>query len=382
MLLSMEELLQSNMFAIHAIAAAGSVAIGTSLVHPFDTLKTLSQVSSVSGKGFAAQQVLDRVRSVSGNLGVYSGLGWSALGRVPGLAARFGVFELLSAFYKDGREDKYVYVSEAIFAGIAGGALEAFVNSPFELFKLRSQVSSVSLIQNSASDATRLATSPVNGRLLPGYMANKNAWDNTLGLLSTLRSKHPNMIGALKEYPWLMTGSGKPPPVCDVKRPLDIVSLEGWQALWRGLRAGIARDCIFGGIFFSSWQSIHIAMLDWKAVEMDPPPRFYEEVGPISPLASSLAAGFSGTIAAAISHCFDTAKTRSQCTVIPKYISMERSLLKWQLPGQRFERITGIHPADRSILLRGLWLRMARCGIGSFAIVGGYYFAVDHLMPK
>ena len=43
-----------------------------------------------------------------------------------------------------------------------------------------------------------------------------------------------------------------------------------------------------------------------------------EEIGPLSPLAVSLAAGFSGSVAAAASHCFDTAKSRSQCIVLPK----------------------------------------------------------------
>lgn len=43
-----------------------------------------------------------------------------------------------------------------------------------------------------------------------------------------------------------------------------------------------------------------------------------EEIGPLSPLAVSLAAGFSGSVAAAASHGFDTAKSRSQCVVLPK----------------------------------------------------------------
>lgn len=43
-----------------------------------------------------------------------------------------------------------------------------------------------------------------------------------------------------------------------------------------------------------------------------------EEVGPLPPLSASLAAGFSGIVAAAASHCFDTAKSRAQCIVLPK----------------------------------------------------------------
>lgn len=43
-----------------------------------------------------------------------------------------------------------------------------------------------------------------------------------------------------------------------------------------------------------------------------------DEIGPLSPLAVSAAAGVSGSVAAAASHCFDTAKCRSQCIVLPK----------------------------------------------------------------
>lgn len=105
-----------------------------------------------------------------------------------------------------------------------------------------------------------------------------------------------------------------------------------------------------------------------------------EDIGPLSPLAVSLAAGFSGSIAAAASHSFDTAKSRSQCVVLPKYVSMERKTLKWTRPGKRFERLTGIHQSDRNVLFRGIWLRMARCGIASFALVGSYYWTVEHLL--
>lgn len=46
--------------------------------------------------------------------------------------------------------------------------------------------------------------------------------------------------------------------------------------------------------------------------------RYDEEIGPLSPLSVSFAAGISGSVAAATSHCFDTAKSRSQCIVVPK----------------------------------------------------------------
>lgn len=46
--------------------------------------------------------------------------------------------------------------------------------------------------------------------------------------------------------------------------------------------------------------------------------RNLEEAGPVPPFASSVAAGFAGAVAAAASHTFDTAKSRSECIVVPK----------------------------------------------------------------
>ncbi|CAN0825256.1 Mitochondrial arginine transporter BAC2 [Linum grandiflorum] len=373
----MDELLKNHLFATHALAGAGSVALGTALTYPLDTIKVLTQVGSSSNKQLAPLSVLRRVQSLSGNSGVYNGLGWLTSARIVGLGARFGVYEILTAFNKDGREYNNVYVHEALIAGMVAGAVESLASSPFEFVKLRAQVTSASRVPSSTSVMESRA---VVSKLLHGYTPDVKALNQSTALLSTLSTKHPDLVGALREYPWMMTGSGRPPSVSDVCKVSNIVSLEGWSAFWRGIRSGIARDSVFGGIFFCSWQFLHRAMLDWKAVGMVPEPRFDDEIGPLSPLAVSAAAGFSGSIAAAASHGFDTAKCRFQCTVLPKYLQMERALLKWRRPGTRFERATGIHPADRNLLLRGIWLRMARSGIASFVIVGSYYLAVDQLL--
>lgn len=375
----MDEWLKNRIFAIHALSGVGSVALGTALTYPLDTTKTLIQVGSGSHKQLTTAQVLKRVRYFSGNTGLYNGFLWLAVGRTLGVGARFGTYEILTAFYKDGREDNYVYVSEALLAGLVAGVAEALISSPFELIKLRAQVTSASRIPSSASLTEKGAVAPVIQRLLRGYIPDMKALNSSVGLLSTLTTKHPNMTSALQEYPWMMTGSGRPPSVFSVRKPSEVISLEGWGALWRGLRSGVVRDSVFGGIFFSTWQSLHRAMLDWKAVGMDPEPRSDDEIGPLSPWAVSLAAGVSGSVAAAASHCFDTAKSRSQCIVLPKFVSTERKLLKWGRPGNRFERLTGIHPADRNLLFRGLGLRMAHSGIASFIMVGSYFLTVDRL---
>ncbi|KAI8554951.1 hypothetical protein RHMOL_Rhmol05G0135900 [Rhododendron molle] len=106
----MDELLKNQVFATHAIAAAGSVAFGTALTYPLDTIKVLIQVGSGSNKQLTAAQVLDRVKSLSGSSGLYSGFGWLTLGRILGVGSRFGAYEILTAFYKGQHPHEANYV--------------------------------------------------------------------------------------------------------------------------------------------------------------------------------------------------------------------------------------------------------------------------------
>ncbi|XP_076960260.1 uncharacterized protein LOC143636579 isoform X2 [Bidens hawaiensis] len=375
----MEDFIKNQTFAVHAVAGVGAITLGTAATYPFETIKTLIQVGSGPDKQLSAHQVFDRVRKLSGASGLYNGFGWLAIGRIMGVGARFGTYELLTAFYKDGRKDNYVYVSEALMAGIVAGGVESLTSSPFELFTVRAQVAAASRVPDTSNLQKPSVSSSSAAKLLRGYCPDVKALDHSVGLLSTLNTKQTNLNGSLKEYPWMMTGTGRAPPVYHVRRPVDVVSLEGWSAMWRGMRSGLVRDCVFGGVFFASWQFLHRAMLDWKAVGMDPIPSIDEDIGPLHPLAVSLAAGFSGSVAAAASHSFDTAKYRSQCLVLPKYITMERKFLRWSLPGKRFERYTGIHPRDRNILFRGIKLRMVCSGITSFILTGSYFFMIDKL---
>ncbi|KAG6436336.1 hypothetical protein SASPL_101232 [Salvia splendens] len=277
----MEELLNNKTFAVHAAAAATSVAIGTAVTYPLDTLKVLMQV---------------------GSTGFYNGVGWLTLGRTLGLGVCFGIYEILTAFYKvsfkiyafllffvsilcgcmDGivlsahpsREDEHLLLSEALLARFASGTVESLISSPFEMIKVRAQVASASGLTPRPSIVEKSAVPPLVSRLLPRYSLDMNAMSKSMGLLSTLTNRNGNILDSLKEYPWMMTGSGKPLPVSNVRTLSEIVSLEGWTALWRGYRSGIVRDSIFGGLFFGSWQFLHQVMINWKAVNMDPMPRF------------------------------------------------------------------------------------------------------------
>lgn len=62
-----------------------------------------------------------------------------------------------------------------------------------------------------------------------------------------------------------------------------------------------------------------------------------------------------------------------------QHVYMEEKFFKMGLPGKELDRWTGIHPADRKILYRGIFFRMARSGVASFVIVGSYFLTIDQL---
>lgn len=156
-----------------------------------------------------------------------------------------------------------------MLAGITSGTVESLTCTPFELLKLRHQISSTSQIKPIMTHTP----TPLSSKLLPGYSPSPRTFNSTVELLSVLSPKHPELLGALKTYPWMLTGSGRPPLASEVKGLSSVVSLEGLGALWRGIRPGIFRDSIFGGFFFGTWQFLHEGMLTWKSLSINPPPR-------------------------------------------------------------------------------------------------------------
>lgn len=164
-------------------------------------------------------------------------------------------------------------VSEALIGGLAAGAVESVISTPFDFLKVRAQVSTATTGEAQARGALfrpKLKSSDPNA-LLRG--ANAAHWKSIGRALSLLPAQSPNLVPALKEYPWLATGSGQPPLVKDVGGFRGAVQLEGWRRLWSGLRPGLFRDAIYGGCFFSGWQYLDDLVAEWKAYKMEPPPR-------------------------------------------------------------------------------------------------------------
>ncbi|CAI5503807.1 unnamed protein product [Closterium sp. Naga37s-1] len=98
---------------------------------------------------------------------------------------------------------------------------------------------------------------------------------------------------SLARYPWTPV----PSPYLPASSPWEAaragVRAEGAAQLWRGLRAGVTRDSLFGAVFFGGW---------------------------------GLEAAVAAAVASVVSHPFDCAKTRTQATVLPKHVAMELAL--------------------------------------------------------
>lgn len=52
-------------------------------------------------------------------VGLYNGVSWLALGRVLGLGARFGIYEILTAFYKGFSSTCVIYLPESLLCLLA-----------------------------------------------------------------------------------------------------------------------------------------------------------------------------------------------------------------------------------------------------------------------
>ncbi|XP_073396788.1 uncharacterized protein [Physcomitrium patens] len=85
----------------HGLAKTVGVAVQAGVCYPLDTLKSLQQVSANAGdnaglnivvdskKGKGAGTLASGMRSTVGVTGLYGGLGWHVLGRLPALGTQY-----------------------------------------------------------------------------------------------------------------------------------------------------------------------------------------------------------------------------------------------------------------------------------------------------
>ncbi|OMP04031.1 Mitochondrial substrate/solute carrier [Corchorus olitorius] len=74
-----------------------------------------------------------------------------------------------------------MYVSKALMAGMAAGAVESLTSSPFELIKLRAQVTSASRIPSVTPATKNRVGVPAMTRLLRGYSLDMKALNHSVG---------------------------------------------------------------------------------------------------------------------------------------------------------------------------------------------------------
>lgn len=159
----------------------------------------------------------------------------------------------------DGRTSNHVTIPEATLAGLFAGSLESFVATPFDILKLRAQVTAVT------------APSQYSAINEPYDIAR---WRQIEQCFAGLSHKPPDMVRSLQRYAWLENGTGHPPLVRDVSGLKRLTQVEGLNVLWRGLRPGFFRDASYAGVFFGSWQFLYELLLELKAFKMEPTPRF------------------------------------------------------------------------------------------------------------
>ncbi|CAI6008038.1 unnamed protein product [Closterium sp. NIES-65] len=144
---------------------------------------------------------------------------------------------------------------------------------------------------------------------------------------------------SLARYPWTPV----PSPYLPASSPWEAaragVRAEGAAQLWRGLRAGVTRDSLFGAVFFGGWVTIEEGLRELEELQRRKSERDGEEEqertegggvgggdmgrgsvgnGYWYALTQGLEAAVAAAVASVVSHPFDCAKTRTQATVLPK----------------------------------------------------------------
>ncbi|GJP44628.1 hypothetical protein CLOM_g3998 [Closterium sp. NIES-68] len=261
------------------------------------------------------------------------------------------------------------------------------------------------IVSGSSTAATVLATHPPStaGKCpaSPATPATKALYQKHFSTLPhaphtppTPPTPHPTSTFSLSlaRYPWTPVPSPYLPASSPWEAAMAGVRAEGAAQLWRGLRAGMTRDALFGAVFFGGWVTIEEGLRELEELRRRKREEGEEEgvgwgegrgavVGRSREgygyvLTQSLEAAAAAAVASIVSHPFDCAKTRTQATVLPKHVAMELALFPKAEDGRWWERWFGLRWWDRSYHWKGLALRTMHQSIGAFLLVGGYHVAV------
>ncbi|KAG5867056.1 hypothetical protein JTB14_019122 [Gonioctena quinquepunctata] len=129
----------------HALAGAAAGLFQSFICSPMELAKSRMQISNTVGKG--PLDCLMRIYTKDGVRGVFKGLGLTIGREVPGYAAYFYTYELLSR--PDG--DEPVSTARMLLAGGFAGVVSWVVTYPVDLIKSRMQVDGISSKQYTSS---------------------------------------------------------------------------------------------------------------------------------------------------------------------------------------------------------------------------------------
>ncbi|CAI5929360.1 unnamed protein product [Closterium sp. NIES-64] len=388
---------RSPLFYRHVAAGAVSAVVASALTYPLDVAKTVAQAGVAQAS--VAHAVVAQTGAVQGSTiaggpgggssgglarsgtaaasraAATSGLNWRSraaftgfsphiAGHLPSLAARYTTYHLAAAYQMDGlpswlpisplqaaaaagaiagATESLLYVlhlklcyglpswmpispPQAALAGAIAGATESLLSTPFDLLRTR-----------------LLLATPLLPPVPPSHPISLPSPSIRIHRPSTPSQPTSSSLGkpSPSEISPNHTSSGQSATINQSSNPSQKagVRAEGAAQLWRGLRAGVTRDSLFGAVFFGGWVTIEEGLRELEELQRRKSERDGEEEqertegggvgggdmgrgsvgnGYWYALTQGLEAAVAAAVASVVSHPFDCAKTRTQATVLPK----------------------------------------------------------------
>ncbi|CAI5966700.1 unnamed protein product [Closterium sp. NIES-64] len=391
---------RSPLFYRHVAAGAVSAVVASALTYPLDVAKTVAQAGVAQAS--VAHAVVAQTGAVQGSTiaggpgggssgglarsgtaaasraAATSGLNWRSraaftgfsphiAGHLPSLAARYTTYHLAAAYQMDGlpswlpisplqaaaaagaiagATESLLYVlhlklcyglpswmpispPQAALAGAIAGATESLLSTPFDLLRTR-----------------LLLATPLLPPVPPSHPISLPSPSIRIHRPSTPSQPTSSSLGkpSPSEISPNHTSSGQSATINQSSNPTARagVRAEGAAQLWRGLRAGVTRDSLFGAVFFGGWVTIEEGLRELEELQRRKSERDGEEEqertegggvgggdmgrgsvgnGYWYALTQGLEAAVAAAVASVVSHPFDCAKTRTQATVLPKVLA-------------------------------------------------------------
>eukprot|EP00897_Mesotaenium_endlicherianum_P004610 jgi/Mesen1/4177/ME000219S03309 len=189
----------------------------------------------------------------------------------------------------------------------------------------------------------------------------------------------------LGRYPWGSRNNVPAGSAWEVLR--GTVAGEGWRQLWRGWRSSAATSVVYSGVLFATWHCLEQLSRELSALRAGRDIRCDGRDARLAVLlndtcrlpAPATAAAAAGALA---SHPFDTALLRTQASVLPKHVMMERSLLRIRESMKWWEKLAGLRAWEKGIHWHGVGARVAYHSAAMFVLVGMFQLSLKLLCER